>query len=97
MQTRPFGSDASGLCYSPLLQDAHIQEAQAARKSGPVRRQAAHQLLDLWRATVAIARRAGRRLIEARMEQARRQLDLAVIRYRIDTPAEGRGPAARYY
>lgn len=97
MRTRPIGPGVGGLYYSPLLQDAHTNEETATRNLESVRREPASRPLDLWRAVAGIARRAGQRLIEARMEQAQRQLDLAVVRYRPDAPAEGRGPAGRYY
>jgi len=97
MRTRPIGPGVGGLYYSPLLQDAHTNEEPATRNLDSARREPAARLLDLWRAIVGIARRAGQRLVEARMEQAQRQLDLAVVRYRINAPAEGRGPAGRYY
>lgn len=97
MRTRPIGPGVGGLYYSPLLQDAHTNEETAIRNLESVRREPASRHLRLWRAIAGIARRAGQRLIEARMEQAQRQLDLAVVRYRIDAPAEGRGPAGRYY
>ena len=96
MRTHTLSPDARSLYYPPLLQDGHTEEA-ASRNRRSVRRRQLTWLGGLWRITVAIARSAGHRLIEARMEQARRQLDVAAIIYRIDPPAKGRGPAARYY
>lgn len=98
MRTRPIGPGVGGLYYSPLLQDAHTNEERVPRSVDSARREPAARPLDVWQAVVGIVRRAGQRLVEARMEQAQRQIDLAVVRYRIDAPAEGRrGPATRYY
>lgn len=98
MRIRPIGPGIGGLYYSPMLQDAHTLEWPVSRSVHPARRPVAAgggQAARVWRAMAAAARRAGQRLVEARMAQAQVMIDQAVRAQRIDTRPGRAG--VRYY
>jgi hypothetical protein len=95
---RPIGPGIGGLYYSSMLQDAHTLERPVSRPVDPARRPAAvgsGPAGRVWGAIAAAARRAGQRLVEARMAQAQLMIDQAVRNYGIDTRPDRAG--SRYY
>jgi len=97
MRSRPVGPGVGGLYYSPLLQDGHSHVRPGSGHGQPTRHAPAGQRQHLWAAIAGIARRAARRLIDARMAEAQRQIDHAVRSYGLDAAAGRRGAAVRYY
>jgi hypothetical protein len=97
MRIRPIGPGIGGLYYSPMLQDAHTLERSVSRPVDPARRPSAagSPAGRFWGAIAAAARRAGQRLIEARMAQAQVMIDQAVRNYGVDTRPGRAG--VRYY
>jgi hypothetical protein len=98
MRIRPIGPGIGGLNYSSMLQDAHTLERPVSRPVGSARRSVAvgsGPAGTLWGAIAAVARRAGQRLVEARMAQAQLMIDQAVRNYGLDSRPGRAG--VRYY
>jgi hypothetical protein len=97
MRSRPIGPGVGGLYYSPLLQETNAIKLPAKRPGQLAGPALAGQLHSLWQAIAGISRRAARRLVDARMAEAQRYVELERRRYRIDAPASGRSATVRYY
>ena len=103
MRLRPVGPGIGGLNYSPLLRDVPQRERSAA----PAllgRALAAHADRSdcrptLWQALAAGARRMGRRVVDARMAQAERLIEVESRRLfgRETGPFNGDAFGSRYY
>jgi|APHig6443718053_1056840.scaffolds.fasta_scaffold153945_2 hypothetical protein len=96
MRNRPIGPGVGGLYYPPLLQDADNKEGQAAYGGQPAHGAMGARLLALWAAIGGVARRAGRRVVDARMAQAQRLIDASLRRGQFEQALDRRG-ASRYY
>lgn len=97
MRSRPIGPGVGGLYYSPLLQETHGIKAPHPHRGQPAHPAPAGHPRALWQAIADIARRAARRLVDARMAEAQRYVELERRRYQINAPA-GRGTGiVRYY
>jgi len=97
MRSRPLGPGLGGLYYSALLRDSN-----GNRTATVARKQAAAQLrsdwlCDIYHAVAGAFHRAGQRLVEARMAEARQHLNIELRRYHLDETSAGRASPVKYY
>ena len=103
MRLRQVGPGIGGLNYSPLLRDIPRIARSKAREQPMPAAAAAAALADrgqtLWQAATASARQMGRRVVDARMAQAERLIQLESRRLfgREARPFNGNAIGSRYY
>jgi hypothetical protein len=102
MRLRPIGPGIGGLNYAPLLREAKTfdrrsDQATDVRPPQPANRASRH-VRRLWQALAGLAQRAIARLVEARMAEARRYVELTAAQYGLDgQPVDPSTTARRYY
>jgi len=97
MRTRSLGPGLGGLYYSPLLRDNNINRTAPATRLETAVQFPRDRLSGIWNAVAGAFRRAGRRLVEARMAEARERVNLAMRLYHLDRSAIGRVTPVKYY
>jgi hypothetical protein len=99
MRLREIGPGIGGLNYAPLLRDTNESKLRRALAQMPQQTAATVRRPGLWQSIRATARKMGQALVEARMAQARRMVELETARFRardgttVDRDAFG----SRYY
>jgi len=97
MRSRPLGPGLGGLYYSPLLRDSNANRSATASAPQTVARPPVNRLAAIWQAIADASRRAGQRLVESRMAEARQHLNVELRRYHLDAASRGRAAPVRYY
>ena len=97
MRSRPLGPGLGGLYYSPLLRDSNAKRSATATAPQRVARAPLNRLPAIWQAIAEAFRRAGQRLVESRMAEARQHLNVELRRYHLDGASRGRAAPVRYY
>jgi hypothetical protein len=98
MRLRDVGPGIGGLNYAPLLRETNERKLRRALERLPEQSAAGARAAGAWRSIRAAARRMGKALIEARMAQAQRQIELEAARLQgRDATAFGRDIGSRYY
>lgn len=97
MRSRPLGPGLGGLYYSPLLRDSNSKRTALASRPQTAGRSPSDRLSGLWQSVLGACHRAGQRLVEARMAEARQHLNIELRRYHLDAASAGRASPVKYY
>ena len=97
MRTRSLGPGLGGLYYSPLLRDNNRNRTAPATRSETATQFPRDRLSGIWKGVAGAFRRAGHRLVEARMAEARERVNLTIRLYHLDKSAIGRVTSVKYY
>jgi hypothetical protein len=98
MRLRDVGPGIGGLNYAPLLRDTNERKLRRALERLPEQSAAGARAASAWQSVRTAVRRMGQALVEARMAQAQRLVELETARLRArDGTAFGRDIGSRYY